>query len=113
MVAAGNGLHDLPRPEDVVGDQHRAAVHQRPSAVVAHQHPVIGGIFALVAVDEHQIELPAQLRGDFECRTDVQYDLVPVGTAGEIRADELLLLVVHLDGVQFGPFVEPCGHRER
>ena len=76
-------------------------------------HPVISGIFAFVAVDEHQVELPAQFRSDFECRADVQSDLMAVGTARKIRADELLLFVVHLDSVQFGPFVEPRGHRER
>ena len=56
-VVVRDGLHYFPRPEDVVGDEHRAAVHQPPSAVVAHQHPVIGGVFALVAVDEHHVEL--------------------------------------------------------
>ena len=112
-VVVRHGLHDLPRPEDVVGDQHRSAVNKRLTAVVAHQHPVIGRIFAFVAVDEHEVEFAAQFRGDVERRADVQADFAAVGRAVEIRSDELFQLVVHLDGVQFGPFLQPRGHRER
>ena len=111
-VVVRHGLHDLPRPEDVVCDQHRPAVHQRAAAVVAHQHPVVIGVFAFVAVDEREVELPAQFRDDVECRADVERDLAAVGAAGEVRTDELLLLVVHLHGVQFGALLQPCGHRE-
>ena len=111
-VPACDGLHDLARPEDVVGDEHRAAADQRPAVPVAQQHAVVVGVLAFVAVDEHQVEHAAQRRGDVERRADMQPDFLSVGAAVEVGLRQLLQFVVHLHGVQFGSFLQSCGHRE-
>ena len=111
-VARDDGLDHLARPEDVVGDEHRARSDQRPAVAVSHQHAVVVGVFALVAVDEHEVEPPAQRGGDVERRADVEADLRAVGRAVEVGLRELLELVVALDGVQLGAVVQPRGHRE-
>ena len=106
-------MHDFARPEDVVRDQHRAAVNQGGGAAVPHQHPVVVRILAFIPVDEYQVEFHAQRRGDVECRTDVQPDLRAVRAAVEKGLRQFFQLVLHLDGVQFPALFEPCGHRER
>ena len=46
-------------------------MHKWLSPIVAHQHTVVGRIFALVSVDKCQIELLAERRCNFERRADV------------------------------------------
>ena len=113
QVVVCDGCYHLARPEDVVRQQESAAFHERPPRVVAHEHPVVGGIFAFVAVDEDQIERTAQRRGDVERRTDVEPDLPAAGRAVEETLRQLFQFVVHLDRVERGPLAESGGHRER
>ncbi len=88
-------------------------VHEGRTAVVAHQHAVIGGVLAFVAVDEHQVERAAQRRGDVERRADVQPDFRAVRTTVEERAGQRLQFVIDLRGVEHGPLLQARGHGER
>lgn len=78
----------------------------------AYQHPVVVRVFALVAVDEHQIERASECRSDVERRTDVVSDLMPVRAAAEERGGDLLQLVVHLHRVEHAALLESGGHAE-
>ena len=73
-IVVRHGLHHLAVPEDIIGQEDRAAVHQ--SAI--HQHIIIGGIFPLITIDKNHIELLTQLRGNLQRRAHVQVNLMPV-----------------------------------
>ena len=109
-VVVSHRFHHLARPENIVCDQYRSAAQQRFASSVTHQHPVVVRVFALVAVDEHQIERASECRSDVERRTDVVSDLMPVRAAAEERGGDLLQLVVHLH--EHAALLESGGHAE-
>ena len=100
-------------PQDVVGQQKTARMHQGTALdAVAHQHGIIGRVFAFVAVDEDQIVGVGQGRGHLQGTADVEPDPVAVGTTVKEGTDELLLFVVSLDGVDHSLRVQSGCHGE-
>ena len=77
-----------------------------------HQHIVIGGILALVAINKHQVELLAQRGCNLQRRADVQLNLVAVLRTVEERLRQRLQLVVHLAGVNHCALFQASSHTE-
>ena len=75
-------------------------------------HPVVVRVFALVAVDEYEVEHTAQSGSYIQRRTDVEPDAGAVRAAVEERLRQLFQFVFNLDGMQFGLPFQPCGHAE-
>ena len=87
------GVYDLAGPQGVVGDDETAWFQ------VFHHQVVVLDILALVGVDEHEVVALAQRGNDVAGIADVQAHALAVGRQGQVFADEVLLLVVDLDGV--------------
>ena len=88
-------VHDFAVPQGVVGDYETAIGN-----MVEHE-VVVCTIFALVGIDEHEVECGVKPWQDVACVAYVQRYFAALRRSGEVAADEVFKLVVYLDGVQF------------
>ena len=70
------------------------------AAVVAHQHPVVVRVFALVAVDEYEVEHTQS--GAISSAEPMGAGCGSRARCGEERLRQLFQFVFNLDGMQFG-----------
>ena len=102
------GVNDFAGPQGVVGDDVATGIE------VLHDQVVVLDILPLVGVDKGEVVALAQRGDDVAGVADVQAHALAIGGQGQVLADEVLLLVVDLDGIDDAVIVgQPLGQAQR